>query len=69
VDGQDVKAFVGATELFVDGLFDTNHWQHRHADFVITNERYGTQGVQAVVATGFWGNAWEFVVESSYLHC
>jgi hypothetical protein len=27
VDGQDAKAFRGAADMFVDGLFDLNHWQ------------------------------------------
>ena len=69
VDGQDYKAFVGAGDLLADGLFDVNHWQHRQADFVITDSTFGSKGAQAVVATGFWGNRWEYAPESSYLSC
>ena len=69
VDGQDYRSFVGAGEMLVDGLFDLNHWQHRQADFVIADSTFGSKGVHAVVATGFWGNRWEYVAESSYLSC
>ena len=69
VDGQHVKAFMGAGEILVDGLFDVNHWQHRQADYVIANSGVGTKGARAVVATGFWGNSWEYVQEASYLDC
>ena len=69
VDGQDVKAFMGAGEMLVDGLFDVNHWQHRQADYVIADSGVGTKGARAVVATGFWGNSWEYVQEASHLDC
>jgi hypothetical protein len=69
VDGQDSRGFAGAADLFVDGLFDTNHWQHRQADYVLANHQYGTLGVRAIVAAGYWGNKWEYVAESSYIDC
>ena len=67
--GGEEGGFPKATTMLHDGLFETNHWQHRAPDYALAGTEWGWKGFGGILAAGFWDHNWKFAPEASYVQC